>query len=92
MIRQQSLDSNLKVAAFTMKQTFIGQQSSLVQIYDVKSVKRLMVMSKQILNNKINSIRKNKPTFVYCSIKMYLINTEQREHLKLLRENSPEGI
>lgn len=23
---------------------------------------------------------------------MYLINTEQREHLKLLRENSPDGI
>lgn len=59
MIRQQSLDSNLKVAQFTMKQTFAGQQSSLVQIDDVKSVKRLMVMSKRILINKINSIRKN---------------------------------
>lgn len=25
-------------------------------------------------------------------IQMYLINTEQREHLKLLRENSSDGI
>lgn len=25
-------------------------------------------------------------------IQMYLINTEQREHLKLLRENNSDGI
>lgn len=25
-------------------------------------------------------------------LQMYLINTEQREHLKLLRENSSDGI
>lgn len=25
-------------------------------------------------------------------VQMYLINTEQREHLKLLRENSADGI
>lgn len=30
--------------------------------------------------------------FARMLIQMYLINTEQREHLKILRENSSDGI
>lgn len=49
-----------------------------------------LLLSKQIIIS-VLFIHDTCNSICLFSIKMYLLNTEQREHLKLLRENSPEG-
>lgn len=62
----------------------------LVDTSDMSNVVSSFIfrLSKQFINKFDSSQSKE---LYLRSRKMYLLNTEQREHLKLVRENSPEG-
>lgn len=86
-----------------MKLQFI--QSTMIfctNLASVKSVKCYSSIALQYVNNKTTKIHQYNPILwnecclildinLVSSIKMYLLDTEQREHLKLLRENNSDG-